>query len=124
MYQNGGILTQYFNNKVQSEDWVPRVELGETNVIYNLPYPSILLYITDKTTRNTLLLLIQEMKRDIVDQRMNLPPSVQQVTALQRLVAYIDFGLSRVRSYLQYIGIVKYAEPAETLLQLPEINIA
>jgi hypothetical protein len=55
------------------------------------------------------------MKRDIVDQRMNLPPSAQQVTALQRLVAHIDFSLSRLRSYLRYIGIVKYAEAAETL---------
>jgi hypothetical protein len=57
------ILTQLFNNL--STDWVPRVELGQANIIYNIPDPSILLNIPDKTAHNTLLLLIQEIKRDI-----------------------------------------------------------
>jgi hypothetical protein len=54
------ILTQLFNST--SVDQVPKVELAQTNVIYNIPHPSILLYITDKTTRNSLLLLVQEVK--------------------------------------------------------------
>jgi hypothetical protein len=35
------ILTQLFKNTFV--DQVPRVELGQTNVIYNIPHPSILL---------------------------------------------------------------------------------
>jgi hypothetical protein len=71
-------LTQLFNQI--SMDHVPRVELGQSNVIYNIQHPSFLIHIHDKTTRNTLLLLIQEMKRDIIYRRMNLPLSAQQIT--------------------------------------------
>jgi hypothetical protein len=42
------VLTRLFNNT--SLDHVPRVEIGQINVIYNIPHPSILLYVTDKTT--------------------------------------------------------------------------
>ncbi len=42
------VLTRLFNNT--SLDHVPRVEIGQSNVIYNIPHPSILLYVTDKTT--------------------------------------------------------------------------
>jgi hypothetical protein len=38
-----------------STDRVLRVELGQTNVIYNIPHLSLLLHIPDKTMRNTLL---------------------------------------------------------------------
>jgi hypothetical protein len=62
---------------------VPRVELGQTNVRYNIPHPSLILHIHDQVTRNALLLLIQEVKRDIVYRRMNLPPSAQQPTILE-----------------------------------------
>jgi hypothetical protein len=55
---------------------------------------------------------------------MNPPPSAQQVTAPQRLTGHLDFILRRLRFYLQYIRIVKYAKAAETLLQLQEINLA
>jgi hypothetical protein len=72
------ILMELFNST--STDRVPRVDLGQTNIIYNIHHPSILLYIQDKTTRNTLLLLVQEVKRDIIYRRMNLPPSAQQIT--------------------------------------------
>ncbi len=52
---------------------MPRVELGQTNIIFNIPHPSVLLHIHDKSTRNTLLLLIQETKRDNIYRRMNMP---------------------------------------------------
>jgi hypothetical protein len=73
-----------------SSDRVPRVELGQTNIIFNIPHPSLLLHIHDKTSRNAILLLIQEVKRDIIFRRMNLPPSAQQITDLRRLAAHLD----------------------------------
>ncbi len=116
----GSILTKLFNNT--STDQVPRVDLGPTNIIYNIPHPSILLHIPHKTTRNTLLLLTQEVKRDIY-RRMNLPPSAQKVTDPWRLVAHLDSTLRILHSYLRYIGMVKWAKATETLLQLQEINM-
>jgi hypothetical protein len=65
-------LTQLFNDI--SPDDVPRVDLGQTNIIFNIPHPSLLLHIRDKESRNALLLLVQEIKRDIIYRRMNLPP--------------------------------------------------
>jgi hypothetical protein len=56
----GEAFTQLFSNR--STDLVPRVELGQTNIIYNIPHPWILLYIPDKTMCNTQILLIQEWR--------------------------------------------------------------
>jgi hypothetical protein len=118
----GDVLTQHFNNR--SADYVPRVELGQTNIIYNIPHPSLLLHIPDKNTRDALLLLIQEMKRDVIFRRMNLPPSVNQETAPECLAAQIDSTVQRLRSYLQDIGLIKYAKANETLQHIQEINLA
>ncbi len=57
-------LTMLFNDI--SSDRVPRVELGQNNIIFNIPHPSLVLHIHDKTSRNSILLLIQEVKRDII----------------------------------------------------------
>jgi hypothetical protein len=102
------MLTQLFNTI--STDAVPRVDLGQPIcIIYNIPHPSLLLHIHDKESRNALLLIIQEIKRDIIYRRMNLPPSVHQVTNSRRLAAHIDSTIRRLCSYLQYIGFIKYA---------------
>jgi hypothetical protein len=65
----GDFLTQLLNKR--AADLVPRAELGLTNIIYNIPHPSILLHIPEKATCNTLLLLIQEIQRDINYRQMN-----------------------------------------------------
>jgi hypothetical protein len=65
------------------------VDLGQINIIYNIPHPSLLLCIPDKATRNAILLLEQEIKRDIIYRRMNLPQLAQQITHPQRLTAHI-----------------------------------
>jgi hypothetical protein len=114
------ILTKYCDI---STTYVLRVDLGQINVIYNIPHPSILLYIPDKTTRNTMLLLVQEIKRDIIYRRMNQPPSAQQIIHNQRLAAHLDSSIHRLHSFLQYIGTVKYSKPMEALQRLLEINL-
>ncbi len=91
-----------------STDRVPRIELGQTNIIFNIPQPSLLLHIHDKPSRNAILLLTQEVKRDFIYRRMNLPPSTQQLTDPRRLVAHLDTTIRRLRSYLLYIGLVRY----------------
>ncbi len=88
-------------------DRVPTVELGQTNIIFNIPHPSLLLHIHDKTSRNAILLLIQEVKHNIIFRRRNLPPSAQQITDPRRQAAHLDSTIPRLRSYLQYIELVK-----------------
>ncbi len=72
------ILTKYYNGT--STTYVPRMDLGQINIIYNIQHPSLLLYISDKEMCNVMLLLLQEIKRDMINRRMNLPQSAQQVT--------------------------------------------
>jgi hypothetical protein len=115
-------LTMLLNDA--STDRVPRIELGQTNIIFNIPHPSLLLHIHDKSSRNAILLLIQEVKRDLIYRRMNLPPSAQQVTDPRRLVAHLDSTIRRLRSYLQYIGLMRYKKAADMLLRLRELILA
>jgi hypothetical protein len=114
-------LTKLLNDASEGE--VPRVELGQTNIIFNIPHPSLLLHIHDAPSRNAILLLIQEMKRDLIFRRMNLPPSAQQITDPRRLTAHIDSTIRRLRSYLQYIGLMKYKKAIDLLLRLQECNL-
>jgi hypothetical protein len=39
-------------------------------IVFNLPHPSIVLYISDPASRIILLHLVQEIKRDIIHSRM------------------------------------------------------
>jgi hypothetical protein len=104
-------------------DAAPRVDLGQTNIFYNIPHSSLLLHIHDKESSNALLLLIQEIKRDIIYRRMNLHLSAYQVTDPRRLAAHIDSTIWRICSYLQNIGFIKYVKAAETLQRLQELNL-
>ncbi len=54
-------------------EYVPKVEYSQLNIIYNVPDPSLIIHILDKLSRNTLLMLTQEIKRDIIFQRLSLP---------------------------------------------------
>ncbi len=69
----GEIITQYLY--MNDGDLAQRIELRKPNVIFNIPHPSLLLHIHDKTTGITFLLLTQEIKRGIVYERMNQPTS-------------------------------------------------
>jgi hypothetical protein len=104
----GDVITKYLNSI--STEYVPKVEYSQLNVIYNVPHPSLVIHISDKLSRNTLLILTQEIKRDIIHLRLNLPPSARQVTEPQRLAAHLNSTLHRLHSYLQYIGLAKYAK--------------
>jgi hypothetical protein len=53
-------------------DYIPNMVLTPLEIVFNKPYPSILLHITDATTRKVLILCLQEIKRDIIYQRAQL----------------------------------------------------
>ena len=41
-------------------------------IVFNIPHPSIQLYMEDDEEKKTLILFIQEIKRDIMYRRMNI----------------------------------------------------
>jgi hypothetical protein len=91
----GDVITKYLNSI--STEYVPKVEYSQLNIIYKVPHPSLIIHIPDKLSRNTLLILTQEIKRDIIYRRLNLPPSARQITDPQRLAAST---LHRLHSYM------------------------
>jgi hypothetical protein len=117
----GEIITKYLNSI--STQHVPKVEYSQLNVIYNVRHPSLLIHIRDKLSRNTLLMLTQETKRDIIFWRINLPPSARLITESQSLAAYLNSTLPQLHSYLQYIGLAKYANATSMLQKMLEINL-
>jgi hypothetical protein len=50
------------------------MELVQSYINFNIPHPSILLHMQDKPSRNTLLLLTQEVMKDIIYRLINLHP--------------------------------------------------
>jgi hypothetical protein len=113
------VITKYLNSI--STEYVPKVEYSQLNIIFNVPHPSLIIHIPDKLSRNTLLILTQEIKRDIY-RRLNLPPSANQITDPPRLAAHLNSTLHRLHSYLQYIGLAKYAKAIKMLHRMMEIN--
>jgi hypothetical protein len=86
----GEFITKYLNSV--STDYVPKVEHSHLNIIFNVPHPSLLIHIPDKLSRNTILILTQEIKRDIIYRRLNLPPWANQTTDPPRLAAHLNFS--------------------------------
>jgi hypothetical protein len=62
--QLGEIITQHL--KSSSQNLIPKVEITQLNVIYNVSHPSLLRPIQDKLTKNAFLILTQEIKCDII----------------------------------------------------------
>ncbi len=110
----GEVITQYLNSA--SQNYIPRVEISQLNVFYNFPHPSLLMHIHEKLTRSALLILTQEIKRDIIYGRMNLPPSAG-------LMANLDSTLWRLQSYSQYIRLAKFGKAISALQTMQDINL-
>jgi hypothetical protein len=106
-----------------SQQYVPRVEISQLNVIYNVPYPTLLLYIGDKLTRNAFLILTQEIKQDIIFQCGKPALSARHVTNPQRLATHLDSFICWFYYYFQYIGLAKYGKTTTMLQTMGDINL-
>lgn len=106
-----------------SQNYIPRVEISQLNVIYNEPHLSLLMHTRYKLTRSALLILTTEIKQDIMYRHMNLPPSAGQVTNTQRLMAHLDSTLWRLQSYSQYIRLAKFGKAISALQTMHDINL-
>jgi hypothetical protein len=115
------VITQHLN-RVSPED-IPRIEISQLNVIYNVPHPSLLLDIPNKLIRNALLILTQEIKHDINYRHMNLLPMLRQVTSSQRLTAHLVSTMHRLHSYFQYISSAKFVKAISALQMMEELNL-
>jgi hypothetical protein len=76
-------ITQFAN------EYTARIELTPKEIIYNKPHPAILLRIPDKLVRYSILVTVQEIKRNIIFRRMQLTEPVRQEVPRIRLQAHL-----------------------------------
>ncbi len=101
-------------------EYTARIDLTPKEIIYNKPHPALLLRIADPLIRHCILVLIQEIKRDIIFRRMQLhEPSRREVLRV-RIYAHLLSCIHKLSSLLKYQGIVQNKAPISFLLTLSE----
>jgi hypothetical protein len=101
-----------------TNEYTARIELTPKEIIYNKPHPAILLRISDKLVRYSILVIIQEIKCNIIFRRMQLTePALQEVPRI-RLQAHLLSVIRKLISLLEYQGIVQNNAPISFLTAL------
>jgi hypothetical protein len=91
----------------QAGQEVARIQLTPKEIIYNIPHPSFLLFLKEDKPRKALLLLIQEIKRNIVYRRMNIRPGqIGNPVDRTRVIAHILSVVKKLKAMLEYTGIL------------------
>ena len=101
-----------------SQQYTARIELTPKEIIFNKPHPAILLRITDKLVQYSILVLIQEIKRNIIFRRMQLTEPARLEISKIRLQAHLISVTRKLISLLEYQGIVQNNAPISFLKTL------
>jgi hypothetical protein len=97
-----------------------RIELTLKEIVYNKAYPTILLRFADKLVRYCILVLIQEIKHDIIFRRMQLAEPLRREVPVIRIQAHLLSVVRKLVSLLEYQGIVQNKEPISFLKTLSD----
>jgi hypothetical protein len=101
-----------------TNEYTARIELTPKEIIYNKPHPAILLRISDKLVRYSILVIIQEIKRNIIFRRMQLTELSRQEVPRLKLQAHLLSITRKLISLLEYQGIVQNNTPISLLTAL------
>jgi hypothetical protein len=104
-----------------TQEYTARIDLTPKEIIYKKPHPAILLTISDKHVRNTILIFIQEVKWDIIFRRMQLKEPNRQEVPKIRLQAHLLSVIRKLISLLEYQGIVHNKLPLTFLRSMQEM---
>ncbi len=105
-------ITQFTN------EYTAHIELTPKEIIYNKPHPAILLRVSDKLIRYSILVVIQEIKRNIIFRRMQLTEPLRQEVPRIRMQAHLLSVTRKLISLLEYQGIVQNNAPISFLTAL------
>jgi hypothetical protein len=86
--------------------------------MFNKPHPALLLQISDKLIRYSILVVIQEIKRNIIFRRMQLTEPLRQEVPKIRMQAHLLLVIRKLISLLEYQGIVQNTAPISFLTAL------
>jgi hypothetical protein len=112
----GQVLTQTMSQF--TNEYTARIELTPKEIIFNKPHPAILLRISDKLTRYSILAIIQEIKRTIIFRRMQLAKPLHQEVPKIRMQAHLLSVTRKLISLLEYQDIVQTKTPISFLTTL------
>jgi hypothetical protein len=85
------------------------------------PHPSILLHIPDATTRKVLILLLQEIKSDIVYRQAQLQEPRRPEKLHPRIQAHLTSVINKISSLLEYQGTLQFTDGLSFLKRLSRI---
>jgi len=100
------LLTEVISR--EAERPIARIQLTPREIIFNAPHPSLLLHIGDAKIRETILLFIQELKRDIIYRRMNIKEHQKnKMMSIVRIHAHLLSIIGKIDSQLSYKGLLE-----------------
>jgi hypothetical protein len=94
---------------------IARIELTPLHIIFNKPHTAVLTYAQDTTSRNVILRIVQEVKRDIIYRKYNMPYHPPDPVHPIRINAHLSSVIKSTFSLLKYQG-ANPISPAMTLL--------
>jgi hypothetical protein len=104
-----------------SGEYIPAVILTPLEIVFNKPHPSILLHVKDATTRKVLILLLQEIKRDIIYRRAQLQEPRRREELHPRIQAHLTSVINKITSLLEYQGTLQFRDGLSFLHRLSQI---
>jgi hypothetical protein len=97
---------------------VARMDHTPKEIVFNLPHPSITLYIPNPPSHTILLHLVQEIKRDIIHHRMTITTPRGPILLL-RIHAHLLSVINKVASRMEYQG----SKPQSDMMHMMHIMV-
>jgi hypothetical protein len=101
-----------------TKEYTARIELTPKEIIYSKPHPAILLRISDKLVQYCILVMVQEIKRNIIFRRMQLTEPTRLEVPKIKLQAHLLSVIQKLISLLEYQGVVQNNTPISFLTTL------
>ncbi len=95
--------------------------LTPLEIVINKPHPSILLHIPDATSQKVLILLLQEIKRDIIYRRAQLQEPRRREELHPWIQADLISMINKISSLLEYQGTLQFADGLSFLKRLSRV---
>jgi hypothetical protein len=107
-----------------NKEYTAQIELTPKEIIYNKPHPAVLLRISDKLVQYCILVMVHEIKRNIIFRRMQLTEPIRLEVPKIKLQAHLLSVTRKLISLLEYQGIVQNNTPISFLTTLNTIIIS
>jgi hypothetical protein len=103
-----------------SGDYILNMVLTPLEIVFNKPHPSILLHVTESTTRKVLILFLQEIKRDIINRRAQ---PCRREELHPRIQAHLVSVINKISALLEYQGALQFLDGLSLLKCMSRVII-